>query len=342
MARFSFGIFGQDSNDLLSGQLVKIKNVTSGVFVASTSPEGAQLQLTDNNDGTYFVDGLPSGLYSVYVNSDTNVQEELQNIPFFNEDFLTHLNNSAIHRSINDAGISATDLWSAAKIIASLALKADATALAALTSTVAGKADAEHSHSGYLPASGVSADFQIESNELSFKPNFTLQTILSNTMNLNQNLELLQAAIESLSGSIGSGGGGYRVVYSDSVGDLTPSGTLTFEEYVIDVMTSTFKDFKLIPLHKFTPDSTLLVVFEMTQLGETPIAPPQVKVWIDDSISKVVECQIVNFGGNFGVYSATISIAGLNTTSIHSIRLQGLNVDADYVAKVRKVQVLAW
>jgi hypothetical protein len=106
-------------------------------------------------------------------------------------------------------------------------------------------------------------------------------------------------------------------------------------------MTSTFKDFKLIPLHKFSPDSTLLVVFEMTHLGE-PIAPPQVKVWIDDSFSKVVECQIVNFGGNFGVYSATISIAGLNTTSIHSIRLQGLNVDADYVAKVRKVQVLAW
>jgi len=342
MARFSFGLFGQDSNDLLSGQLVKIKNVTSGEFVASTSPEGSQLQLVDNNDGTYFVDGLPSGIYSVYVNSDTNVQEELQNVPFLNEEFLTHLNNTLIHRSINDAGVSESDLWSAAKIIASLALKADATALAALVSTVAQKADAEHSHSDYLPASGVSVDFQIASNELSFKPNFTLQTILSNTMGLNQNLELLQAAIESLSGTTGSGGGGYRVVYSDSVSDLTPSGALEFEPYEIDVMTDEFKDFKLIPLYKFSPDSTLLVVFEMTQLGETPIAPPQVKVWIDDSISKVVECQIVNFGGNFGVYSATISIAGLNTTSIHTIRLQGLNADPDYTARVRKVQVLAW
>jgi hypothetical protein len=189
MARFSFGLFGQDSNDLLSGQLVKIKNVTSGEFVASTSPEGSQLQLTDNNDGTYFVDGLPSGIYSVYVNSDTNVQEELQNVPFLNEEFLTHLNNTLIHRSINDAGVSESDLCSAAKIIASLALKADATALAALVSTVAQKADAEHSHSDYLPASGVSVDFQIASNELSFKPNFTLQTILSNTMGLNQNLD---------------------------------------------------------------------------------------------------------------------------------------------------------
>lgn len=342
MARFSFGLFGQDSNDLLSGQLVKIKNVTSGEFVASTSPEGSQLQLTDNNDGTYFVDGLPSGLYSVYVNSDTNVQEELQNIPFLNEDFITHLNNALIHRSINDAGIGATDLWSAAKIIAALALKADATALTALVSTVALKADAEHSHSGYLPASGVSADFQILENILSFKPNFTIEKLLSNNKTLGQNLELLQAAIESLSGSTSSGGGGYRVVYSDSVSDLTPSGTLEFEPYEIDVMTDEFKDFKLIPLYKFSPDSTLLVVFEMTHAGESPTAPPQVKIWVDDSLNKTVECQTINLGGNYGVYSANISIAGLNTTSIHSIRLQGLNADPDDVARVRKVQVLAW
>ena len=78
MARFSFGLFGQDTNELLAGQKVKIKNVDTGQFVSSTSPEGSQLRIYDNNDGTYFVDGLPSGLYSVYVNSDTNVQEELQ------------------------------------------------------------------------------------------------------------------------------------------------------------------------------------------------------------------------------------------------------------------------
>jgi len=342
MARFSFGLFGQDSNELLSGQLVKIKNVTTGDFVASTTPEGIQLKLTDNNDGTYYVDGLPSGLYSVYVNSDTNAQEELQNIPFLNEDILAHLNNAVIHRSINDAGVSATDLWSAAKIIAQLALKGDLSALNALAATVALKADAGHVHSDYLPATGVSADFQIVSNVLGFKPNFTLQTILSNTMNLNQNLELLQNAIESLSGSTGSVGAGYRVVYTDKASDLTPSGTLEFEEYVIDLMTSTFKDFLLIPFHKFTPDSTLLVVFEMTQLSDAPAAPPQVKVWVDDSLSKLVECQTVNFGGVYGVYSAVLSIAGLNTTSIHTIRLQGLNADPDYVAKVRKVQVLAY
>ena len=57
MARFSFGLFGQDTNELLAGQKVKIKNVDTGQFVASTSPEGSQLRIYDNNDGTYFVDG---------------------------------------------------------------------------------------------------------------------------------------------------------------------------------------------------------------------------------------------------------------------------------------------
>ena len=35
MARFSFGLFGQDTNELLAGQKVKIKNVDTGQFVAS-------------------------------------------------------------------------------------------------------------------------------------------------------------------------------------------------------------------------------------------------------------------------------------------------------------------
>jgi|GEM_PF-2575140 len=337
MARFSFGLFGQDSNDLLSGQLVKIKNVTSGVFVASTAPEGEQLQLVDNNDGTYFVDGLPSGLYSVYVNSDTNVQEELQNIPFFNEDLLTHLNNALIHRSINDAGTGATNLWSAAKIITMLALKGDLSVLNALASTVAGKADADHEHDEYLPANDVSADFQIAGGELGFKPDFTLQDILSNTKNLNQNLELLQAAIKEL--SIGSGSGsGYRVVYTDFVRDLSPSGTLTFEEYLIPKNTSDFKDLLLCPFCKFLSDMSLLIIFEMTSVG-TPGYPTTIKILVDGVEKQTAVIQ--DFNGNFGIYSIPVNISDLNVTGGHNVRIQGQNIDANYDSKVRKIQVLA-
>ena len=206
MARFSFALTGVITDELLSGLLVKVKNETTGQFVASTDPEESQLHVIDNNDGAFFVDGLPSGLYSVYVNSDTNVQEELQNIPFLNEDIITHLNNLALHRQINDTGVSATATWSAAKIIAMLALKGDLSALNALASTVALKADGDHSHSGYLPASGVSGDLQISSGVLGFKPNFTIEEILSNNKGLNQNLERLQTAISTLASVAGSVG----------------------------------------------------------------------------------------------------------------------------------------
>lgn len=86
-----------------------------------------------------------------------------------------------------------------------------------------------------------------------------------------------------------------------------------------------WKDIRLLPFWKFVSDSTLLVVFELTSMGNPPSAPPTVKVIIDGGLSKVVEGQSVNFNGIYGAYSTLISISGLNTTSIHEIHVQGLN-----------------
>ena len=124
MARFSFGIFGQGTDELLAGMEISIKNA-SNTIVATTSHSSQGSSITDNNDGTYYVDGLAYGLYSVYVGSSSVVQEELNNIWFGNEDVTTHLDNTTKHRTINDSGTGAYNLFSASKIISSLALKAD-------------------------------------------------------------------------------------------------------------------------------------------------------------------------------------------------------------------------
>ncbi len=97
MSRLSFGIFGQSTQELIAGLAVKVYDENLDQFVASTSPSGGEIQLNDNNDGCFYVDGLDSGLYTIYVGSDQVPQDELTNYVFLNEDALAHLTASAPH-----------------------------------------------------------------------------------------------------------------------------------------------------------------------------------------------------------------------------------------------------
>ena len=96
MARFSFGIFGLKTNELQAGLKVYIKN-SNGEIVASTESGVYEYDIIDNNDGTYYVDGLPTGVYSVYVNNPNTPQPEMQNIPFINDEDLQHFSSPAPH-----------------------------------------------------------------------------------------------------------------------------------------------------------------------------------------------------------------------------------------------------
>jgi hypothetical protein len=86
--RFSFAIFGQSTADLATGLSLEIKD-SSATVVASTNPASGQSQIQDNNDGTYFVDGLSTGEFTVFV--ATVQQDELTNVPFIDDVALADL-----------------------------------------------------------------------------------------------------------------------------------------------------------------------------------------------------------------------------------------------------------
>ena len=233
MARFSFGIFGQGTDELLAGMEISIKNA-SGTIVATTSHSSQGSSITDNNDGTYYVDGLAYGLYSVYVGSSSVVQEELNNIWFGNEDVTTHLDNTTKHRTINDSGTSATVLFSASKIISELALKADDADLTSHT----GDADKHReindlgigvtdlwSGSKIITYVTNKATFSSDDfagglgSDVTIKQDFNDQTILDNSKRLNQNLETLQSYL------IAMGGGSNLLCDVQHSTHLTPNAT---------------------------------------------------------------------------------------------------------------------
>ena len=214
MARFSFGIFGQGTDELLAGMEISIKNA-SNTIVATTSHSSQGSSITDNNDGTYYVDGLAYGLYSVYVGSSSVVQEELNNIWFGNEDVTTHLDNTTKHRTINDSGTGAYNLFSASKIISSLALKADDADLTSHTGDADKHREINDLGTGVTDLWSGSKIMTYVTNKATFssddfagglgsdvtiKQDFNDQTILDNTKRLNQNLETLQSYLVAMGG----------------------------------------------------------------------------------------------------------------------------------------------
>ena len=126
MTRLSFAIFGQSSDDLLTGLSIDIYDASNNL-VAKSVPDNNELLVNDNNDGTYYVDGLPTGEYS--VNTDNIPQDELKNIPFISSDGLTTIANGL---TTSDIATTATNsnakVWGGALLTTQLALKENADA----------------------------------------------------------------------------------------------------------------------------------------------------------------------------------------------------------------------
>jgi hypothetical protein len=212
--RLPFGIFGQGTDELIAGLEVTIKRDSDGAVVARThNPGSGEEQIEDNNDGTYYVDNLPTGDYSVFVGSDLVPQDELSGIPHvLASDVTGHISDATKHRTINDTGSASTDLWSAQKIVQQLS----------------GKADTGHSHAGvYSPVSHnhdstylgktlafattplaegqdvidfliQTANFSLDNADgyrLKLIQSFTDESILTNNASLCNNMEALQSAI---------------------------------------------------------------------------------------------------------------------------------------------------
>jgi len=98
IGRFAFALFGLSQGQALSGFEVKIKDERTGEFIASTNPVNNQLQIHDNNDGTYYVDGWTMSVFSVYVGSDEAPQDELRYQVPVNDQVLDHLSaGSDVH-----------------------------------------------------------------------------------------------------------------------------------------------------------------------------------------------------------------------------------------------------
>lgn len=94
---FSFSLLGVTIDEIIAGITVKVKDEATGEFVASTDPQNEQLLVHDNNDGNFYVEGLPTGLYSVYAGSNTVAQAGLRNQPHIGVDVFEHLTAEAPH-----------------------------------------------------------------------------------------------------------------------------------------------------------------------------------------------------------------------------------------------------
>ena len=98
MARFSFALNDQTAGTLLAGMAINIKNA-AGTLLASTSPPGAEKQVVDNADGTYYVDDMAANLITVYVGASQTAQPELTSIPWDNGAGATHSALTTAHGS---------------------------------------------------------------------------------------------------------------------------------------------------------------------------------------------------------------------------------------------------
>lgn len=204
MARFSFGIFGQNSDELISGLDVKISDDGGSSYIADKSGS-LSYTITDNGDGTYYVDNLPQNLYTVYVGDSR--QDELHNVFFTTEATNTHINDATKHREINDSGTSAIDLFSANKINTLLATKSATT-----HNHDADYSDINHNHDGDyadtggngITVTGTSiavdgdSNFGFSAGKLTIPQSYSGNSYISPSSTIPQNLLALDSAIQGV------------------------------------------------------------------------------------------------------------------------------------------------
>ena len=123
-SRFSFGIMGQTTGELLSGLTITIKD-DAGNVKADSTPSAGELQVIDNSDGTYYVDSLATGTYTVYTNNV--VQDELKNISHIDDTGVTKINTALTTSDLKTTANSGADVvWAGSLLTTQLAGKEDA------------------------------------------------------------------------------------------------------------------------------------------------------------------------------------------------------------------------
>lgn len=98
------------------GKTVVIKRASDNAIVAMTGTGHGYLEIIDNGDGLYYVDGLSSDTYDVYV--EGVIQTEMEGYFFAADNIKTHMDDDTIHFEINDAETGANVVLSAAKVYA--------------------------------------------------------------------------------------------------------------------------------------------------------------------------------------------------------------------------------
>ena len=349
-----------------AGLLVKVKDEEQDLFIASTqSGVGYDFQVVDNNDGGYFVDGLPTGVYSIYVSSDESAQEEMQYYAFLGSNGITHIQDASDtgsqiwHHKINDAGDGADVLFSAAKIIALLIGKADAQDLVDLWTALNGKADAGHLHSDYLKAQsgqGYEVTNQLLSllldsqqleftgdNKLSLVRSFTNEAILKSNKTISQNLELLQNWI--LTWQTSEGGSFYQVLWSNARVDADPTQT-SLPSYINETIfdNQNYEFHAIIPFFKIPEMRQAVYSFkaEASNLGNPATGFVKFKC---GSIEREME---VNEGMGFSQFAIYLDLTSLANYEAHMLEIWGkvttaitLVVDRELVALKQAITTTA-
>ena len=328
MARFSFGIFGLKTNELQAGLKVYIKN-SNGEIVASTESGVYEYNIIDNNDGAYYVDGLPTGVYSVYVNNPNTPQPELQNIVLIDEQDVQHFQNSDIHTEIDDNSASATKTWSGQKISTELSKKADNTTVENLQTEVNDKASAIHTHTASeinIQDSGGNFEASTVEGALSELANligngkYANEEIISNSKTITQNLELLQNKLLQFL-TAGGQWSPKRMIYLDIAQNTNPDGTLSLPEYLCNV--PDWADILVFPFKKEIGEAKLYLNLEMTHTDDGSHASGEEGVKL--LVGNIYATQILgisHFNNNWGSYSLSVNIGNLSTENIYIVRVQ--------------------
>jgi len=248
MAQIPFFLISQANTLLTTADLVQIFKLSAPtIVVASTNPTGEELPITDNHDGIFIIDAepedFPTDVYLAKVNG--HAQGEIAAVVFVNSDVVDHLNDAAKHREIDDDGTAATDLLSAAKILALLGDKAEQDDLDALETEVDGKLSASDIIND-LTTGGASVPLSAEQGKtlknylgtLDMSSNGLLATYYNNclqnsiTPNISDFINILTAQILASQAAIFQGTAIYnnRIIYSDATvaanGDGQEAGAL--------------------------------------------------------------------------------------------------------------------
>jgi len=114
-SRFFVWLF-KIGEDYAPGKTVVIKRASDNAIMAMTGTGHGYLEIIDNGDGLYYVDGLSSDTYDVYV--DGVIQTEMEGYFFAADNIKAHMDDDTIHFEINDAETGANVVLSAAKVYA--------------------------------------------------------------------------------------------------------------------------------------------------------------------------------------------------------------------------------